>query len=246
MSPVSSRNSDYKSSSEPEPEPGSGPGSGRGRRRSATGDAEFTAVFRSAYDIWNAAASAPDSADLFRIDSFFELVQGIPPFAAPPSDGLSIRLNDDDLVVECTLEYKTTEHSKCVHNRRSSKFYQILGHSWPLPFSPCANTKYGASLYPGLASNRLQDLSCLILIWSYILSCRWVEMLQRAGHKAFLLHQTHFPAVPGWDLIAKCRWEAILITKEATYYAPWMLTRTDQGALNMYVKDYRVFFKVEM
>jgi hypothetical protein len=146
---------------------------------------EFAEVLRSACDTWHAAASvsSEEIADLFRVGSFLELVEGIPAYAAPSLDSLSVR-DTDDLQVECTLEWKTAEHPECDQQEKSFKFCQILGHCGPLSFSPCDGTETGL-LYPGLAPDRLQDLSCLILIWSYVLSCHWVEILQHAGQTEF-------------------------------------------------------------
>jgi hypothetical protein len=199
---------------------------------------EFCEVLTTTYDAWNSVASVPteDQSSLFCIDSFLELVEGIPAFTAPPSDGLSVRQTEDHLLVECALQWKTTEHSECDEPEKLVKFYQLLGYSYPAMYSFCDHTTIGL-LCPGLASDfdRMNDFTCLILGWSHVLCCRWVEILQNSGHNAILRHESPDAADNWWNLILRSQWEAVLVRDEVTFCAPWMLESEDSMS-ERYVK----------
>ena len=124
---------------------------------------EFHEVLTASYDAWNSIAFASTEAqlDLFCIDPFLEFVEGIPTFTAPPLNGVPILQTEDDLRVECALEWETTEHPDCDRPEKLVKFSQLLANSYPAPYSICDNTRTNF-LHPGLVSNRLSDLSYLV------------------------------------------------------------------------------------
>lgn len=73
---------------------------------------EFNEVLNASYNAWSSAdfALTEDQPDLFCIDSFLKLVENVPAFTAPPSTQVCVRQTEDELIVECALQWKTTEH----------------------------------------------------------------------------------------------------------------------------------------
>jgi hypothetical protein len=53
---------------------------------------------------------------------------------------------------------------------------------------------------------RFEHLTRLVLAWSYILCCRWVEILKLSGEEAALLHQGQ--DADFWSLLRDERWQA--------------------------------------
>jgi hypothetical protein len=152
---------------------------------------EFNQVFSATHHVWNLATFTSIEAgfNVLCIESFLQLVQGLPKFSAPPLDKASLLQTEDELVVECAVQWTTTEHPQCDQPEKLIKLHHLLGYPFPAWCNLCDRTPTGP-LYSGLRFDQGSDLSCLILDWSYVLSCRWVEILQSSGHKAFLRHKS--------------------------------------------------------
>lgn len=189
--------------------------------------AQFNEVVTAIYNTWNSASSKVEQhqpIDLFCVDSFLELLQGIPAFNVPPLEKLCVLSSDDaTLEVECALQWETTNHHECDQSQKTSKFYQILGFSFPTPYSFMDVNQQTELQYPGLATDRLSQLACLVLSWSYILSCRWVEILKSAGEKAQLRHSPGYNLDRFWDLILEDQWDAVFFRNGKFFCAPWVL-----------------------
>ena len=89
------------------------------------------------------------------------------------------------------------------------------------------NTSEICPYWPGIGAEQAQYLSYLIFGWTYILSSRWVEILQDTEDKVFLrqsekLHHHNF-----WEVVVGQHWQASIIRGEKTFYAPWSLTADD-------------------
>lgn len=185
---------------------------------------EFNEVFTTTYQTWNLDSIAFNE-DGFKdacIESFLELVRGLPNFTVPPCDNKSVRQTEDELKVECAVRWITTAHTQCDQNEKIIRFGQHLGYAYPARYD-IYDTAPAVFLYSGLGLNLGCDFSCLILAWSYVLSCRWVEILQGSGHKAFLRHKSSGVTESTWHLILGSHWEAVLVWDEESFYAPRIL-----------------------
>jgi hypothetical protein len=96
---------------------------------------QFNEIFKSTYDTWKSLTSTfsdEDDEKLFCRDSFLELLEEIPPFAAPPLEQVRT-VGTEDLICECALEWKTSTHPEYDQREKVMKFYQVLACSQPVP-----------------------------------------------------------------------------------------------------------------
>jgi hypothetical protein len=75
----------------------------------------------------------------------------------------------------------------------------------------------------GLPLYSLQYLTRFALSWSYILCCRWVEILQSTGEEAAILRPEIGDVTDFWEMIHNEQWRATVNYNGAIYYAPFML-----------------------
>lgn len=78
----------------------------------------------------------------------------------------------------CDQRWKNVEYLQLLGCTKST-IYEIRSEGLETPSSP-------APL--GIPEEQAGYLTSIVLGWSYILSARWVEILQRAGEKASMLH----------------------------------------------------------
>lgn len=198
---------------------------------------EFTSVLTSSYNAWKSSTSASivdDKTISLYTSSFLEMVEDIPAFRAPPLDQATV-VTTDELLVECTLQWETTTHPDCDERDKSTKVYQVSGCAQPSVVDFFDRTEEKQPWYPGLPAERRRDLTCLLLAWSYILCSRWVEILQKAGEKASLYHESpDYKAVEFWDVVLECRWKAVVVRREETFCAPWSLETVDYDMSDRY------------
>ena len=204
---------------------------------------EFNQVFTATYKTWN-LDSFPSNEDGFNvicIESFLGLVRGLPHFTAPPCDNISACQTEDELKVECAVRWKTTEHTQCDQTEKLIQFRQLLGYADPPLYNICDRAP-AAFLYSEFGLDQGSVFSCLILGWSYVLCCRWVEILQSSGHKAFLRHKSSDVTESTWHLILGSHWEAVLIQNEESFYSPWMLQLEIPDSERLFRTFFFVFF----
>lgn len=184
-------------------------------------------VFRSAYDVWVAPASqtTPDGrADLFRLDMFLQLMKTIPPFRPPPlKDTIPLEAIPSDLILNLDMLLETCMLQHCEQREKRVPYHLLIGRSTRNIYrevSACDHKKVSQLTLP-LCS--LKSLRRLVLSWSYVLCCRWVEILQGSGEKAVLLHPPADVANDFWEIIHGEQWQAVVEHKGRIYYAPFML-----------------------
>lgn len=89
----------------------------------------------------------------------------------------------------------------------------------------------------GLAPGRSGYLTSIVLAWSYILSSRWVEILQFAGKKSSLTHdQGEHLTTNFWALVIQSRWATQVESDTGIFYAPWMLRKANHEPRERYVQ----------
>jgi hypothetical protein len=64
----------------------------------------------------------------------------------------------------------------------------------------------------------------IVLAWSYIVSCRWVEILQKAGEESELVYNKDTCIENAfWDIVTNGTWGALIRREKGTFFSPWML-----------------------
>jgi len=71
----------------------------------------------------------------------------------------------------------------------------------------------------------MKHLSRLIWAWAYILSSRWVEILNMAGEKALMNQSENINTKNFWEVVIERQWQAIMTRGDKTFYAPWCMKR---------------------
>lgn len=184
---------------------------------------QFDQVYYATYAAWTHPPTPPTKpCDIFQVDAFLDLIEPIPPFSGSKLDGLQFGAFFD-LQLECALEIETANHVDCDQPLKVLKTFQSLGYQKPRTYEhPKASCLYEA--YPGFTDVTAKYLSSLVLAWSYILSCRWVEALSKAGMTASLQLSGPKDAEAGfWRTVVESRWRAIVVQDSNTYNAPWTL-----------------------
>ena len=214
------------------------PGSGADSRRDSVewypGDgicpteSQFLSCFRSSFRFWSqAATSHAETAKSHEayLKAFLGLFRNVPPFFHnPPKDLHLVGGKRTPLVLQSSLQVRTTDQDDCDQQWKSIDYLQCVG--FPQPTVYRNNSDVSAPRHLTLASNELQSdyVSTFCLAWSYILSCRWVEILQSAGQDTVLLHRQG-DSIPWsfWEMITHGRWLARLQWQGSGSYSPWML-----------------------
>lgn len=174
---------------------------------------QFSKVYLISYNVWKSAASKftrRSVVDSFRVDSFLDLLQDVPPFFHDPPKNVDLRgRSNGPLTLHSSLHLGTTEDSSCDQSWKSIDYFQYFGFSKPVTFRQ---------------TESLSLLTNIILAWSYILSSRWVEILQHSGMKCSLTHiQGKHLSAHFWTLVTKIQWTTQVEIDTQTFYAPWML-----------------------
>ncbi|KAL9128707.1 MAG: hypothetical protein Q9217_002668 [Psora testacea] len=75
----------------------------------------------------------------------------------------------------------------------------------------------------------MKHLSRLILAWAFILSSRWVEILQMAGEKASMIQSEDVSRENFWNVVIRRQWQATMTRDGRNFYAPWCTERYVAG-----------------
>lgn len=102
--------------------------------------------------------------------------------------------------------------------------YKFLGASEACPY------------WPEIGADRAHYLSYLIFGWTYILSCRWAEILQDAGEEVFLRQNEELNHHNFWKVVAGPNWQAVIVCGGSTFHAPWSLAASDAAQSYVYSK----------
>ena len=76
-------------------------------------------------------------------------------------------------------------------------------------------------------SQQTRYLTSITIAWSYIISCLWVERLERAGETCMLLQENPGYTPGFWETITQSRWSAQIKRRKGTWFSPWMLQQHD-------------------
>jgi hypothetical protein len=193
------------------------------------------AVFRSAYNSWATPEShtVPDGPDeLFDMNAFLQLMTKFPSFRLRPLEDIIVPgVTTSDLIVDLFMSLETCMLPECMQHEKRVPYHLLIGRSaWNTYEVVCSREHENASQL-GLSLHSLRSLTRLALTWSYILCCRWVEILQGAGENAEIIRPEIGTANDFWEVIHREQWQAIVSYNGKVYYAPFMLRSSlDLGA----------------
>lgn len=191
-------------------------------------ESQFLSSFRSSFKFWSRAATShqePAKSHETYLKAFLGLLRNVPAFFHnPPKDVHLVGGKKTPIVLKSSLQVRTTDQKDCGQQWKSIDYLQCVGFLQPTVFR--MNSEASTPRRVTLASNelRLDYVSTFCLAWSYILSCRWVEILQSAGQDSVLLHRRD-DSTPSsyWEMIIQGRWLARMKWQGSGFCSPWML-----------------------
>lgn len=187
-------------------------------------------AYNSACEVWKTSANKISDDPLCRT-AFLDLMEKIPPLHLPSMQDLDA-VESTSLTAQCVLRLQTSTDPICTQREKNVPFMMILASSSWETFPVIDGQKIGTFQVEGSAL-RLEHITRLVLAWSYILSCRWVEVLGRSGENATMLHQGQDEDF--WSLLRDERWRATLKRSRKTYYSPFMLRSDGAAVINSWV-----------
>lgn len=184
-------------------------------------------VFKSAYDYWAVPTSqipSEDGDELFDMSMFFQLMTKFPRFRPPQLKDITLpETTPSDLIVELFMSLETCMLSECVNREKKVPYFVVIGCSTWNTYEVVRSDDHQTISQLELPVQFLQSLTQLVLAWSYILCCRWVEILKSSGENAAILRPEKDATNGFWEMIRGEQWQAILSHNGEVYYAPFML-----------------------
>lgn len=223
--------SDTQSQSEDEWHPGDGV---------CPSTSQFIECYNHSWNIWSSAVSTPPghkSAALY-LESFLAMVENVPPFFHNPPEGVNIvGGSKSPLILQSSFHLKTSDHIDCDQREKTFKYLQCFAFASPMVYKTTTESHLGESTPSRSSALQSGQFTTIVLAWSYIVSSRWVEILQKAGWNSMILHDQSMQMTDCfWDMIVKGLWQAKLRTKKGTHYSPWMLRDNSRKEKVWYVK----------
>jgi hypothetical protein len=128
--------------------------------------------------------------------------------------------------MKSSLQLNTTNDLRCEQRLKSIDYLQCLGVPKPVYYKDKVETPLNADITFSAKAIRSDYLTTIVLAWSYLLSCRWVEILQQAGKQSRILHYKSSQLEGSfWDIIVHSQWIARVQNQTGTYYSPGMLRK---------------------
>lgn len=209
-------------------------------------ETQFQSCYQASLDSWSQAASSRDGAvkslDM-HLKAFLGLLENVPPFFHEPPKNIDLTGGTKSpLVLRSSLHIKTTDHPRCSQPWKPIDYLQCLG--FPLPTVYKTNIEEPVHSVT-LATRELRPayLTSIVLAWSYVLSSRWVEILQSVGEDCALFHDSGDSMIENfWELITQGRWLARVKRGRAKSYSPWMLRGEDKSHNKRYLCQHSIRF----
>jgi hypothetical protein len=153
---------------------------------------QFVACYRASHKIWSDAASTPleDSKPVhFYLEAFLSLLGNVPPYFHNPPKDLNLKGHRKyPLGLRFSLELETVGDMDCDQRWKDYVYSQRLGVPSPMVYKTSTEGQLPEGTPCYFSAPHSGYLTSITLAWSYIISCRWVEILQQAGHKSLLIH----------------------------------------------------------
>ena len=188
---------------------------------------QFEDAVKEGYELWSCLELniRNDSSLPCTADCLADLLRHVPPFYAQHSKAFSI-LDQPFPQVKYTLEWTTTIDANCDQPVKRTHHYLTAGIPKPVSYRFLGASE-ACPYWPGIGADRAHYLSYLIFGWTYILSCRWAEILQDAGEEVFLRQNEELNHNNFWKVVAGSSWQAVIVCGGSTFHAPWSLAASD-------------------
>ncbi|PWY72383.1 hypothetical protein BO70DRAFT_342415 [Aspergillus heteromorphus CBS 117.55] len=188
---------------------------------------QFDAYHYASYELWKRAVlmkPASSNPVVSYIEAFVLMLENVPPFFHNPPEGVNLDGGPKSpLTLQSSLRIGTTEDTSCDQSERPIDYFQCLGFPTPSVYKTDTETQLPATHLCSVPI-RSRYLTSIILAWSYIISCRWVEILQQAGQKSLILHGQGAQLTECfWSIVIRSQWMAQVKVRKEASYAPWML-----------------------
>ena len=164
-------------------------------------DFQYQDMLTASYREWAKLLSETkeNTDDLHITNDFLELVERIPEFYAHFSKVFVIH-DQFYSQFKYILEWLTTRDS--VYKRFIKRIYHYLNIKAVQPLAyENSNIFESVFLWSGFQSDQIKHLLHLILVWTFILSSRWVEILTAAGEKASMNQNKDIKKGNFWKII---------------------------------------------
>lgn len=189
--------------------------------------AQFENAARVGYELWSPLGwdSSDDSSLPATAGCLLDLLRHIPAFYARTSKAFSI-VDAPFPQIKYSLEWTTTTDATCDQPVKRTRHYLTIEIPEPVGYKSI-DTSEACPYWPGIGADRAHYLSYLIFGWTYILSCRWAEILQDSGEEVLFRQSEELDHRNFWEVMAGPRWQAILVRDGDTFHAPWSLKASD-------------------
>lgn len=223
-SPQDKYRSDYSDESDSEIDVTWSPGDGI-----CPSTAEFHHCCQSKFDEWKHATSMPLNHTLsfpFYLDAFLSLLKHVPPFLSCLPEHVHITgRRRTFLMLRSPLQIHSTDDPDCDQPYKLIDYLQCLGSPKPVVYKLKAETQLQPVLPIHTKAFRSGYFTNIVLAWSYIVSCRWSEIFQRAGWNSQVLHENGMQIEDSfWHLVTQGCWLALVKKETAKFCSPWMMT----------------------
>lgn len=163
----------------------------------------------------------------YYLTAFLDLLKDVPPFYHCPPGAVNLPGRPRSfLILKSSIQVKTTEDSNCDQPQKSIDYFQCLGSPKPLNYRTKAETPLEVAIPVCAKPHRSGFFTSIVLAWSYIISCRWAEILQLAGEESQILHEQGMQIEDSfWDIVTESYWVARVKKHKGVFYSPWMLRR---------------------
>ncbi|GAQ43821.1 similar to Pc13g13620 [Aspergillus niger] len=190
--------------------------------------AEFHHCCQSKFDEWSHATSMPLNHTLsfpFYLDAFLSLLKHVPPFLSCLPDDVHITgRRRTFLMLRSSLQIHSTDDPDCDQPYKLIDYLQCLGSPKPVVYKLKVETQLQPVLPIHTKAFRSGYFTNIVLAWSYIVSCRWSEICQRAGWNSQILHENGMQIEDSfWHLVTQGCWRALVKKETAKFCSPWML-----------------------
>ncbi|KNG90611.1 hypothetical protein ANOM_001329 [Aspergillus nomiae NRRL 13137] len=178
--------------------------------------AEFNHCCQLKLENWkNAAVAYQEGTESFQyyLTAFLDLLDNIPPFYHRLPGAVNTSGENDG-------------RFNCDQPQKSIDYLQCLGCPAPVTYRTKAEAQLDAAIPICAKPLRSGYFTSIVLAWSYIISCRWVEILQQAGEESQIFHEQGMQIEDDfWDVITQGYWVARVKKHKGAFYSPWMLRR---------------------
>ncbi|KAJ5698219.1 hypothetical protein N7462_000224 [Penicillium macrosclerotiorum] len=187
---------------------------------------DFQQCYQESFEDWRQAARTSSQCldPVLYLDHFLALLEKVPHYVHNLPEG--IHLTGRQYALDISLRVQTTDCPDCDQRWKSIDYFQFL--ALPKPRIYKENKLSPQQQETDFAAQQSPYFSSIVLAWSYIISCRWAEILQASGLETIIRHSNSRSLTDSfWDIIIGHQWSAEVKSGSAPSYSPWMLRDED-------------------